>query len=383
MDKKKALILSYSSLNSDPRINRQIEALQDDFEIETSGYSEPKNKALKFYSIYKTPSFSLSRKIKRFFEFITFRYEAYYWDDGKKKLVNQLSNNNYDVIIANDIPTLPLALKIANNKAKVYFDAHEYHLLEFEDNFKWRLLHKPHIEYLCKKYIPKADAFSTVSEGIAKEYEKNIGVKPFLLTNASVYYDLKPSLVDEKSIKIIHHGAAIPSRKLELMIEMMNYTDERFTLDLMLTSTNKNYLDKLKDIAKNNPKIKFIPPVNYEEICIFINNYDIGLFLLPPTNFNYKNALPNKFFEFIQARLAIAIALTPEMKFFVEKYYLGVVADDFNPKSLAVLLNKLSTEQIMEFKENANKAATLLSAEENKIKIYNIVSELANLKKYT
>ena len=55
------------------------------------------------------------------------------------------------------------------------------------------------------------------------------------------------------------------------------------------------------------------------ELPRMANDYDVGLYLLPPTNFNQRYALPNKFFEFIQGRLAIAIGPSPEMAKLVER----------------------------------------------------------------
>jgi hypothetical protein len=376
---KKILILSYSHLSSDPRIIRQINALNQNYIVETCGYSAPNEKNIKFYPIYKMPSFSLFRKIKRFFQFIFRNFESYYWDNGKLNLVNELLKSNYNLIIANDIHTLPLALKIANKKSKVYFDAHEYHLLEFEDNFIWKIFHKPNMEYLCKKYIPMADAFSTVSKGIVDAYSKNVGITPFFLPNMASYHNLKPSLINDNQIKIIHHGAAIPSRKLELMIEMMAYTDERFSLDLMLVSSSKKYINKLKNLAKSHKNINFISAVKSSEICSFINKYSIGLYILQPSNFNNEYALPNKFFEFIQARLVIAISPSSEMEFYTKKYNLGVVADDFTPKSMAEKLNKLTKKDIEFYKSNVNEAAKLLSDEQNIEKIKDLAYSLVNI----
>ena len=39
-----------------------------------------------------------------------------------------------------------------------------------------------------------------------------------------------------------------------------------------------------------------------------INQFDLGVYLLPPVNFNSAHALPNKFFEFIQARQEFLVA---------------------------------------------------------------------------
>ena len=53
------------------------------------------------------------------------------------------------------------------------------------------------------------------------------------------------------------------------------------------------------------------------------------------------------------------------MKKYVEKYKLGVVANDFNPESLADQLNGLTNEQILNFKKNSHKYSWELSAEKN------------------
>jgi hypothetical protein len=119
-----------------------------------------------------------------------------------------------------------------------------------------------------------------------------------------------------------------------------------------------------------------VPPVKSSEVVTFIHPYDMGIFLLPPINFNYANTLPNKLFDFIQARLAIGIGPTPEMASLVSKYVLGVVADDFSAQSLAKKINALTAEEITIFKNNANKAAYELSAEKNKIILNDLVSNL-------
>jgi len=112
------------------------------------------------------------------------------------------------------------------------------------------------------------------------------------------------------------------------------------------------------------------------EIAKNTNNYDIGLFLLSPDSFSYRMALPNKFFEFIQARLAVAIWPSPEMARLVKEYSCGIVSDDFSIESMAEKLNALSKEDIMAFKMNSHNAAGQLCAEKNKDKFLSIVEGL-------
>ena len=107
-----------------------------------------------------------------------------------------------------------------------------------------------------------------------------------------------------------------------------------------------------------------------------INGYDIGVFLIPPVNFNYANTLPNKLFDFIQARLGIAIGPTPEMAAIVNEHQNGVVAENFDPKALADKLNALSQEDIIRFKKNSGAAAKVLNAEKNEVILHGIVEKI-------
>ena len=45
----------------------------------------------------------------------------------------------------------------------------------------------------------------------------------------------------------------------------------------------------------------------------FANQYDVGVFLLPASFPNQVHVLPNKLFDYIQARLAVAIGPSHEM----------------------------------------------------------------------
>ena len=165
----------------------------------------------------------------------------------------------------------------------------------------------------CKRYLPKAAAMVTVCQGIADEFRREYGVACNVIHNAPLDQRLRPSLSDENNIRLIHHGSAIRSRHLGVMIEMMKYLDSRFTLDFMLVETDPLYMAELRVMAESDARIRFIEPVAMQDICQRLNEFDMGVYLLPPVNFNHEHALPNKFFEFIQARLAIAIGPSPEM----------------------------------------------------------------------
>ncbi len=373
---KKILILSFSPVLRDPRVMRQILCLKMNYSLTVAGFGKLGDDAIEFIGIDDRP-LTLAEKIKRITRLLFNRFEAWYWNlPAVSNVLNHLSKKNYNLIIANDLNVLPLALKLSKNNSKILFDAHEYFPLENEDNLIWRILYQPAIEYMCRKYFPEINKMMTVCDGIGDAYHKNYRIKPIIITNAPEFHPLKPSENNSKTIKIIHHGALGRSRKIELMIQMMDYLDERFTLDLMMLPNDLKYLDELKKIAVSNKRIRFISAVSMDEIIPFCNSYDIGVFLLPPTNFNYKYALPNKFFEFIQSRLMVAIGPSPEMANIVNQYDCGVVAEDFEPRSLAQCLNGLDKVKITYYKQQSHKAARELCFENNAQLIRQQVSEL-------
>jgi hypothetical protein len=166
------------------------------------------------------------------------------------------------------------------------------------------------------------------------------------------------------TIRLIYHGALIQSRHIEDMIDVMCLLGSNYELDIMgtVSTGNEAYLNYLQSYAKKANNVRFIPPVNFDNIIPFINSYDIGIFLLRPNNFNYTHALPNKLYEFIQAKLAIAIGPSVEMKAVVEQYDLGVVSEDFSPESLAAKIRQLDRQEIQRFKMNAVSASKIENA---------------------
>ena len=132
----------------------------------------------------------------------------------------------------------------------------------------------------------------------------------------------------------------------------------------------------LEGLCSSRPNVSMVPPVPMTGIVPAINSYDIGLFLLEPTNFNYRYALPNKLFEFVQARLAVAIGPSPEMARLVRQFGCGVVADSFLPQDLAARLNALSSDEIVAMKRNAAAAAGPLAHEETMRRFDRLLEEV-------
>ena len=342
---------------------RQIRLLQKDYRVTVSGYGPKPDADIHFVELDR-PLASLLQKAQWAFKLFLRLFENYYWALPQVRYGFRMleGRRNFDLLIANDIAALPLALRLAG-KAPVLVDAHEYSPREFDDKWLWRLLFAPYHEVLCSRYLPQAAAMTTVCKGIADEYAKEYGVTSSVVFNAPLEQGLEPSPGLPGRIRLIHHGSAIRSRHLGVMVEMMRHLGERFTLDFMLVETDPVYMAELRDMAREDQRVRFVEPVAMPEICSRLNQYDVGIYLLPPVNFNHEHALPNKFFEFIQARLALAIGPSPEMARIVNAYSLGVIAASFEPKALAAALDQLTDESIRGYKLAAGRAARELNYE--------------------
>jgi glycosyltransferase involved in cell wall biosynthesis len=378
---KKTLILVFSNLKNDARVMRQVEWASRISEVTVVCFDAEMPPQITVIRISQTP-LTIFRKAMMGISLLLRLYGlAYKLFHDYGHLTRQFSNHSFDLIIANDIDTLPLAFAIKGN-ARIVFDAHEYAPRHFEDKKVWKLFFQPFYVSLCKKYIPQTDAMLTVGSGLAREYEKNFGVRPVIITNATRYHELQPSATDADKVRLVHHGIVNQSRQLELMIDMMAHLDNRFSLDMYLlisdyaSAKTKAYLESLKDKIRTNPRIRILPAIKSHLVVSTLNQYDIGVFLIPPVNFNYANTLPNKLFDFIQARLGIAIGPTPEMAAIVTEYESGIVAPDFTPRALAKLLNALTTEKIRSFKSNSGRAASVLNAGSNEKVFHKLINQL-------
>jgi len=166
------------------------------------------------------------------------------------------------------------------------------------------------------------------------------------------------------------------------MIEAIALCDRRYTLHFMLVENNPGYMRYLKNLADQLApgRITFHDPVRPEEIVHYISGYDIGFYLLSPTNYNNSVALPNKFFDFIAAGLAVCIGPSPSMAEIVREYHCGCVAPSFDPRDAAETLNQLTGDQIIKMQKAAQDAAKQLDAAVEMNKVVELADRLLSEK---
>jgi len=379
------LVLSFSDLALDPRVNRQLRFLSPSYHVTAAGWADPGLAGVDFISVRgaRRPFFlrvmlGVPRRIRAAFELVIRQYRAHYWKRPEVRYcLDRLRAQDikYDLVVANDIDCLPVALAIAGS-APVIYDAHEFAPGQFEDRATFRLFQQAYRSWLCVEFMPAARIVTTVSSSIAGAYFQMIGTRPTVIWSAPDFEELTPSLSTSESIRLVHHGMAGRSRQIERMIRMMRWLDRRFELNLVLVGDDKRYIQRLRREARGVPGIRFLPPVPMRGLPRFLNQFDVGLCMLPDSNRNLRWALPNKFFEFVQARLALAVSPTAEIVRLVREHDLGVVGEDFEPEAMAKQLMALDPARIAHFKRRAHGAAFALSAEPQREHLLGLVASL-------
>lgn len=392
---KKILLISNSNLSSDPRLINQAIAFCEHYEVHTLGLGSLSNcnksfaisKILRQYSFhYNYPI--IFRKIltlliftnnvivacskkKKFKEQNDYRY----WKHINLKRLKKLKKTDYDLIWANDIDVLPLAVAICSEKSKLIFDAHEY-FLEEQGNEEWFKINHSYRKYLFETNLYRINKMVTVSDSIAELFHQQFQIMPAVILNAKPYQERIPTLNKTEGIHLVHHGIALPYRNLEKIIDLFEKLDNTFILHFYLKESPFGIQKLLKQKADGNNRIIFHKPVAMSLLVKEISQYDIGIFLLDNNSQSHQNALPNKLFECIQARLMLIYSSLTEIKKIIELYNIGIVADQNDIDALAFRMNTITKKEILNYKENVEKAALELCAENEWEKMRNIAKEL-------
>ena len=365
---EKILVVTSNDLNNNPRPRRLISYLNSKYCVDVLSPNNQSDLTLNQHYALAEPDIILriKRKILRYFSKYIGKYNVFdkwCYHISRQAIIDIKTNNiQYDFIFIENIKLLPLLMHLSY-KNKVIFDAREYYTRQNESNYIFSRFEYYYLYYLLKKYLPKCDYVLTVSQGLATEYKREFGINPILLRSTPVYHEIQVSETNYDEIKLVHHGVANTNRNLHNLIDIVNNLDSRFSLDLYLGGKSRE-ISRLKSLIKDNVRIRVLNHVPFDEIIPTLSNYDIGLAYYYPTGFNIKHALPNKFFEFIQARLAVLTGPSPDMKDLLDKYGCGFVSEKFSNQSVINLLNNLSVEQIDEAKRASDEAAKVLCWEE-------------------
>jgi hypothetical protein len=354
------LILSFSDISADARVLKQVRRFVTQYDVTTCGFGPAPDAGVRHLRI--PDGRTIDQRNRN--DLILRRYRRMYWSlPGIAHVMSVLpSEPRFDVVLANDIDTVGVAMALEPTGG-VHADIHEYAPRQNEELLLWRIFVAPYVRWMCRNFLTKSDSVTTVGKGVADEYRRVFDVQAGVVTNAAPYADLEPGPVGSP-IRLVHSGAALRNRHLEVTVSAVLASSADLSLDLFLMPNDPAYIEELRGLAGDDGRVRVRDPLPYAQLIETLNEYDAGIHVIPPTNFNNRWSLPNKFFDYVQARLALVIGPSAEMRQVLQRHDLGAVAAGFGIDEVRASLDGLTQDAVAAWKANAASAARELSAEE-------------------
>lgn len=377
MSRPRILSISLSPIRRDARVLRQLDVLAEHGDVTTVGFGGRPDAAMEHVEINEhlktlpqTPAGVALLAARQW-------HRAEMAAPAVKQMVDKLRGRTFDLVVANEARILPAAVEVAAG-APIWADMHEWAPEERSHVTSWRMLVGPLMDHMCVEYLPQVAAVTSVSSSIADKYTERYGVPCEVVRNARPYVELEPQPLREDGVlRLVHSGGAVPGRNIEALIDAC-LAVENTTLDLILVPANDGgkFLDQLKAKAEGSDRVRFHPAVTPAELPARLNSHDVGIYCLPPANLNMELALPNKLFDFVQARLAFAVSPNPDMARFVREHDLGVVSADYSTEAFIEALRTLTPENVWAAKQAAHAQARELSSDTDVATMHDITARL-------
>lgn len=242
-----------------------------------------------------------------------------------------------EILLSNDLDTLlPNYLISKLFRKKLIYDSHEL-FSEVPE-----LINRPFVKRFWLKLeqflLPKLKNSYTVCDSITNYYNSKYNanfkvIKNFPKTIAKIQLGQFPFEISNKKI-ILYQGALNVGRGLDLMIDTTQYLEN--VILILIGTGDIEFL--LKQRVKNlnlQEKVKFLGKLTPNQLRTLTPLADLGLSLEEDLGLNYRYALPNKIFDYIQALVPILISDLEEMKKVIELYAVGEIISSREPKKLA------------------------------------------------
>ena len=341
--KKKIFVAVTNDISTDQRVHK------------ISNYLVNKNFEVLVYGRVLPNTFSVKRNytIKR--KKHIFNHNFLFYAEYNFRLFFLLLFYKCDYILANDLDTLPACFVASKlKKTELVYDSHE--LFSEGPELQGRNFVKGFWRFLEVFFLPKIKKSYTVSQSIAdyynKKYKANFGVikNVPILKKEITKLDIK---LPTKNKTVLYQGVLNPGRGLKPMIKALHYLDK---IDLIVIGYGKVEVE-LQEFVKAEQlenRVYFLGRIPHEELPNYTRLATIGMALEEPLGLSFKYSLPNKLFDYIHATLPIVCGNLPEIKKVVETYKVGVVVEDYAPKTIAKKVQELIDNEALYYQIKLN-----------------------------
>ncbi len=354
ISKSKIIVSVTSDLVSDNRVHKYCTTLHNmGFEVLLIG-RKFKNSLPVQNRPYPTKRFSL-----------IFNKGPLFYAELNYRLYLFLLLSKADVLLANDLDTLAanfLASKV--KKIPLVYDSHEY-FTEVPE-----LVHRPKVkriwEWLEQKMLPQIHYATTVCQSIANIYNQKYGTQFRVVRNLPVASETPVRTEKDSNTEkiVLYQGALNIGRGLEQAILAMKHV-KNARLVLAGDGDIRKQLEAMVQKENLQNKVSFTGRLSIEELKTLTPTADLGLSIEEDLGLNYRFALPNKLFDYIQAQVPVLVTNLPEMAAIVQQYKVGEITDSLEPETLAGKISDCleNAEKRKAWLQNLPKAASELTWE--------------------
>lgn len=367
-ERPRLLIISFSPIHSDARVLKQVRLFADTYDVTTCGFGPSPDPGVEHIEVAPPVQSRSSRRARvRSLAVESLKalhqYRGAFWAAPHARSARRaLRGRHFDAVITNDIDTLLVGTSVVPLD-RLHADLHEYWLKEGASVRGYRRFAAGYYRWLCGRIAGQAASSTTVGNEIALAYQRECGFTPAVVPNVAPYHDLEPT-PPRTPLRLVHAGVGAPSRGIHKLVAATMDTKKDVTLDLYLMPANVQYMAELRDAAeRSGGRVTVHDPVPQSALVETLNGYDIGAYLLEPQTVNSRFALPNKIFDFIQARLGLIVGPSPEMAAVVRRTGVGVVTDGYAAEDLTRVLDGVTADTVVGWKAASSVAAHELSAE--------------------
>lgn len=357
---KRVIVSVTNDISTDQRVAKVCKTLiQNNFEILVIGRVLPNSISLK-----------RNYKIKRFR--LLFNTGLLFYAEYNLRLFFYLLVTRKDILLANDLDTLlPNYLISLLQNTKIVFDSHEL-FPEIPELINRVIVKKVWLS-LERCIVPKLKNNYTVCNSIAEfyknKYQTNFETIKNLPTKKEIDKGVFPFDTDGKKI-ILYQGALNIGRGIELMIETMHFLENHLLVLIGSGDISASLKDKVS--KKNlNDKVFFLGKIKPEALHKLTPLADLGLSLEEDLGLNYRFALPNKIFDYIQGEVPILVLNLPEMSQVIKAYNVGEIVKNRAPEKLASQIKEVLEKKYTKELKLAKTALIWEQQEEKLIAIFN------------
>ncbi len=357
---KRIVISVINDLATDQRVSKVCDTLQEfGFDVLLIGRILPNSLSIK--RNYKTHRMKL-----------LFNKGFLFYAEYNLRLFFKLLFTKKDVLLSNDLDTLLSNYLISRlQNKKIVYDSHEL-FTEVPE-----LVNRPKTQKVWRKIentiVPKLKNCYTVCQSIADYYNSKYQTDFKVIKNLPIKsVNLKKKVSDSKEKVVIYQGALNLGRGIELMIKTMQHLENiKFIIigDGDITNILKQQVEELN----LNSKIEFLGRKHPNELKEITINADLGISFEEDLGLNYRYALPNKIFDYINAEIPILVSDLPEMKRIVEDYSVGEIILERKPEFIA---QQIQTILNTDFKDSLKLAKKELNWQSEKEKLKLIFANL-------